>query len=143
GLLRSPTALPHVARDAGADDVLPGRSAPLAPRHDVVERQLARGELLAAELALVVVTREDVPPVDLHRLLGQPVVVDQADDWRHLDLAVHGSYPVVILLPEVARPVVTDLTPGLEVVGRESAVLHADDLGQVLGEQAEGPPDRD
>src|SRR5262245_21647956 len=53
GLLRSPTALPHVAGHAGADDVLPGAGAPLAARHDVVERQLAGGELLAAVLALV------------------------------------------------------------------------------------------
>ena len=40
-------------------------------------------------------------------------------------------------------PVLAQLTPGLEVVGGELAVFQADDLGQILAQQAERPPDGD
>src|SRR5262249_43732071 len=111
-LLRRPAALLDVAGHAGADDVLPGARAPLAAGHHVVEAQLAGRELLAAVLALVVVAGEDVPPVELHRLLGEPVVAHQPDDARHLDLAADGPDPVVVLLPEVAGAGVAGLAPG-------------------------------
>src|SRR5437763_12067893 len=54
GLLRRAAALLDVALDAGADDVLPRRQAALAARRHVVEAQLARRELLAAILTLIV-----------------------------------------------------------------------------------------
>src|SRR5262249_1753319 len=66
-LPRRATALADVAGHAGADDVLPRCLAALAARRDVVEAQLARRELLAAILALVVVASEDVPAIELHR----------------------------------------------------------------------------
>src|SRR5262249_20745044 len=120
GFLGSPAALTDVARDAGADDVLPGAGTPLAARHDVVEAQLACGKLLAAVLALVVIAGEYVPPVELYRLLGQAVVANQANDPRHLDFAVHGADPVVVLLTEVTGPKFADLAPGGKIVGREA-----------------------
>src|SRR5205823_4971926 len=132
--------LADVARHAGADDVVPGAYAALAARHDVVQAQLRGRIALAAVLALVVVAREDVAAVELHRLLRQLVVVEQADDPRHLDLAVDGADPVIFLLAEVAGPVLAQLAPRAEVVGRELPVFQADHLGQFLAQQAERPP---
>src|SRR5436305_2042984 len=71
GLLRRAAAFLDVALDAGANDVLPRRMAALAARDDVVQAQFRGRELLAAELALIVVAGENVAAVELHRLLGQ------------------------------------------------------------------------
>src|SRR5438876_11527388 len=49
--------LPHIARQAGADHVLPARLSAARDRHDVVERQLGRRELLPAVLATVAVAQ--------------------------------------------------------------------------------------
>src|SRR5262249_39008049 len=94
-LARRATTLPHVALQTRADDVIPGGYAPLAPRHDVVQAQFGGRKTLAAVLALVVVAREDVAPVEFHRLLGQLVVFQKADDARHLDLAVDRADPII------------------------------------------------
>ena len=93
----------------------------LAARHDVVQAQLRGRELLAAVLALVVVAREDVAAVELHRLLRQLFVAEQANDARHLDFAVGGAHPIVVFLAEELGPVFADFTPTLEVVGRRTA----------------------
>ena len=87
GLGRRPAAFPAVARHAAGDDVLPVLAAALGDRHDVIERQLARWEAVAAVLALMIVARVDVrarerhvvePPLDLD-------VAEQADDRRQLE----------------------------------------------------------
>src|SRR6516164_9596799 len=52
GFRRRPPAFASVARHAAGDDVLPVLTAALGDRHDVIERQLARGETLPAVLAL-------------------------------------------------------------------------------------------
>ena len=54
-----------------------------------------------------------------------------------------GADPVVVLLAEVLGAVLADLAPGGEVVGGELAVFQAHHLGQVLAQQAEGPPHGD
>src|SRR5262249_7900579 len=69
GLARGAAALLDVAVHASANDVLPRRRTALTARDHVVQAQLAGRELLAAILALVVVPCEDVPAVELHRLL--------------------------------------------------------------------------
>src|SRR5207244_3701450 len=114
--LRRAAALADVAAHAGANDVLPGALTALAARNDVIEAQLARREFLAAELALVIVTREDVAPVELNRLLGQLVVIQQPNHTRHLDLAADSANPVVIFLPKMTGAVLAQLAPGREVV---------------------------
>src|SRR6516162_5780891 len=101
-LLRRAAAFLDVAAHAGADDVFPDAQAALAARRDVIQTQLGRRKLLAAVLALVVVARENVAAVEFHRLTGQFVVTEQADDARRLDLAVDGPHPVVILLSKIA-----------------------------------------
>src|SRR5205823_2357120 len=138
-LLRRAAALTHVALHAGADDVLPRALPALAARRDVIQAQLGGRELAAAVLALVVVAGEDVPPVELHGLLRQLVVIDEADDARHLNLARRRAHPVVVLFAEVAGAVLAQLAPRLEIVGGELAVLEADHLGQVLAQQTKGP----
>src|SRR5438132_5301504 len=139
GLLRRAAALLDVAIHAGANDVVPGARAALAARDHVVQAQLVGREFPAAVLALVVVPGEDVPPVELHRLLRQLVVVDQADDARHLDLARRRAHPVVVLFAEVPGAVFAQLAPRLEIVRGELTVLEADHLGQVLAKQTESP----
>src|ERR1700693_3860083 len=66
--LRSSTTLAHIAADARADDVVPRALTALAARDDVVEAQFRGRKLPAAVLTLVVVAREDVAAVELHRL---------------------------------------------------------------------------
>ena len=56
---------------------------------------------------------------------------------------VGGPHPVVVLLAEVGRAELAQFPPRREVVGGELAVLEADDLGQVLAQQAERPADGD
>ena len=114
----------------------------MAARNDVVQAQLGRRKLLAAELALVVVAGKDVPPIELHRVLGQPFVADQANDARHLDLAGRCPHPVVFFLAKVLVPVFADLAPGGEVVGRKLAVFAVDNLRQVLAQENKGAPQR-
>src|SRR5262245_23304739 len=75
-LLRRATALADIAIHTRAHDILPRRHAALAAWRDVVEAQLARRMLPPAVLALVVVAGEDVPAVELHRLLRHLVVVE-------------------------------------------------------------------
>src|SRR2546427_12389254 len=60
GLLREQTALPRIARDAAADDVLPRGLAAAGERHDVIEVQVARLELPSAILAAVAIAVENV-----------------------------------------------------------------------------------
>jgi hypothetical protein len=73
-LLRRPAPLPAIAGNAAGDDVLPVLAAALGDRHDMIERQLCGGQLLATVLTGVLVTRIDVgarkrhiiePPLDL------------------------------------------------------------------------------
>src|SRR6266545_3172898 len=78
----------------------------------LVQAEFRGREPLAAILALVVVAREDVAAVELHRLLRRLFVGEQTNDSWHLDFAVDGAHPVVVRLPEVARAVFAEVTPG-------------------------------
>src|SRR5262249_60739738 len=100
-LLRRAAAFLDVAVDAGADDVFPSALPAARARHDVIETQLGGRVLLAAVLALVVVAREYVAAIELHRLLGKLVVTEQTNYARHLDLAIDRTHPVVVLLPHI------------------------------------------
>jgi hypothetical protein len=139
-LFRGAAALADVAVDASADDVLPTADAALAARDDVIEAQFGGWELLAAVLALIVVACEDVAAIELHRLLRQPVVVHQANDARHLNLAVDGVQPIVVHLTEVTRPILAHFAPSLEIVGQKLTVFQTDYFSKILTKQTKGPP---
>src|SRR5262245_49910553 len=142
-LLRRAAALADVAVHARAHDVLPRRHAALAARRDVVEAEFARRVLPPAVLALVVVAGKDVSAIELYRLLRHLVVVEEPDDARHLNLARRRAHPIVLLLAEVLAAKLAQLSPGDEVVGGVLALLEADDLSELLDQQAEGPSSRD
>ena len=72
----------------------PARSSPssthhLAPRYDVVDRQLLAARLGAAILASVMVPLENVAAAEGHMGHRQPVVVGQRDHFRHPQLEPH------------------------------------------------------
>src|SRR6185436_383931 len=87
GLAEELVALAHVARQAGADDVLPGRLAAARDRDDMVERELRRRELAAAVLAAVLVAQIDIAPRELHLLPRQAVEDQQLHHMRNQDVA--------------------------------------------------------
>ena len=55
-----PSALSDVAPQAGTDDIIPGRPAPATARHEMIEAQFGRRELLAAVLATIAIPREQI-----------------------------------------------------------------------------------
>ena len=55
-------ALATIAGVAAGDEVFPARRSAAGSRHDMVERQLAGGEDLAAVLAGIAVAQQDVAP---------------------------------------------------------------------------------
>ena len=73
GLGRRAVGFARVARDTGADDVLPRGRPSTISRDDVVEVQLAAVETLAAILAHIVVALENVVARELHFLVRKAV----------------------------------------------------------------------
>src|SRR5262249_23368309 len=115
GFLRGAAAFAHVAGHAGADDVFPGRVAAAAARDDVVETELAGGEMLAAILAAIAVAGEQIAAVEADRLPRDAIERQQANHARHLQLEIHAANPVVVLLLEGGTQG-ANFAPRLEVV---------------------------
>jgi len=82
GLVGRPAPFSHVAAHARADDVFPTRDPASAPRDDVIERQLARGEAAAAVLALVTVAGKHIAAIESQSLARAPIAGDEADHPR-------------------------------------------------------------
>ena len=82
GLLRGAVGLARVARDAGADDILPRGRAVVLPRHHVVEIQVARVEFFSAILAGVFVALKNIVPGELDLLARHAVVHRQKNHPR-------------------------------------------------------------
>ena len=140
-LLGGPASLPYVAARARADDILPLRFSARAPRHDVVERKLARGEALPAILAPVVIARKDIPPVELDGTLRKPVVDEQPDDARDLDLELHRPDPVVVIAAGESGLELRNVNPVLQVVEVVLAVVGGNDLRTCLLYTSPSPRD--
>src|SRR4051794_17772822 len=141
GFARRAPPLADVALQAGADDVLPGRTSPLAARNHVIEAKLAGGELAATVLTAIAVTREDIAAIELHLLLGQPVISQKPDDPRYLDLEVDGTDEFVVRASK-GRPGQRCFAPGREIERDILAVINRDDFRDLLEQEAEGPSDR-
>ena len=71
---RGASALFGIAFSAGTDDIIPAIDAAEHPGDDVVERQLAGVELLAAVLAAVAVAGENIASVEFDGLLRKSIV---------------------------------------------------------------------
>lgn len=97
GLLGGAAALAGVAACAGADEVLPGVWAVLGAGFDMVYGEFGGVEVLAAVLAAVVVSCEEVAAIEFDALLGEFVVADKTDDSRHGDIEADGFDPVVVV----------------------------------------------
>ena len=83
---RQTVALARIARDTGANHVLPdGESASVA-RHDMIEIQVVPLKNLAAVLAGVLVALENIVPREFHFLFRQPIEEEQHDHTRHPNL---------------------------------------------------------
>ena len=135
--------LPHVAAQAGADDVVPVGEPPAAAGNDVVEAELLRVITMPAILAAVLVAQKDVAAVELDDVFRKQIVPQQPDHARNLNRKIHRADPVLVLLGTFdARLPQADLAPALEVIRNVRAVLDVDDLGQVLEQQTESPPHR-
>src|SRR5690606_19395995 len=99
----SPPPFTDIALTAGTDDVLPGVHAAPTARLDVVQTQLLTGKLPLTVLAAVLVSQKDVSAIEFHCVTGNPVVPQQPDDPRNLDLEVDCTYPVLRVVGRFER----------------------------------------
>ena len=96
----------------------------------MVETELGRVEPLAAILAGVGITCENISPVKFHLASRQPVIKQQANNSRHGDVEIDGSHPVVSVRLELSfEP--AHVAPRLEVIICVAVVLTGDYFGQV------------
>lgn len=140
-LVRSAAAFFHIALEAAADNVFPRRAAAKYPWYDVVQRQIGRFMPSAAILAFVLVAGVDVPAVEFHLRPRQAVVNEQPDYPRHSNIEVHGAYPIVGIRLEGSGGM-AHIKPAVKVVVGVPAVLKADDLGKLSGQQGKSPTHR-
>lgn len=126
GLLRGAVGLARVARDAGADDVLPRGRAVVLTRHNVVEIQVARVEFLPAILAGVLVALKNIVAGELDLLARYAVVHHQKDHPREPQRDAHAvdAFRARLALGKVG--------PLVETEGVEVALLAVDDLRVAL-----------
>src|SRR4051812_24003287 len=66
GLVRQAVALPRIARNAGADDILPVREPALVAWDHVVQIQVPPVQVLSAVLAGVFVALKEIVPGEFH-----------------------------------------------------------------------------
>ena len=76
-------SLPTIARVAAGDEVLPCRSTPARTRHNVVEREVARGESLSAILAGIAITQQVVFTRQSPRLVRFSALFQKPNDRRY------------------------------------------------------------
>ncbi len=84
-LLRRAVRLLGIALDAGANNVLPSGRATSIARDHVIEIQITPVEDLAAILAGVVITLEDIMARKLHFLFRHSIKEAKQDHARHAD----------------------------------------------------------
>ena len=141
--LGGPPSFFGITAQAAANDVVPARRAASAARHHVVDTELAGGETLAAILAPVIVSCEEIAAVEAHGRLRHTIVAHQSDDARHLQRECHCPNELVLLAPFQLPPQYAQFAPRPKVVVGELAVLDVDHLGDVPVKQAECSPDVD
>ena len=95
-------------------------------------------EVLAAVLAEVAVSCEEVSSVEFDGCCWEFVVAVETDDARYGDVEADGAYPVVFFWLELSS-CLAEFCPCCEVVVCVRAVVDADDLCELLAEEREGP----
>lgn len=126
-LRRCPVRLPEVAVDAGQHAVLPRALTPTTSRHYVVHSQAIATRLLAAILANVLVSVEQVSPAERDRPRRHTGVIAQSDYLWQLDPA---SDTLNVLITLGGRD-------GHPVLPRELRIIvRIDDLGRLAPHHA-------
>ena len=97
GLLRRSPAFFGVTLSTRTDNIVPGIAAAECSRYDMVQRQFAGGELLAAILTSVAVTGKNIPAIEFDGLSRQPVVKQQSNDPRHGNIEINPGNPIVFM----------------------------------------------
>src|SRR5271156_5916628 len=87
---------------------------------------------------MVAIASEDIAAIEPHALLGDAIVVEQADDARHLDFKVDALNPILMGLFELGLEV-AHLAPGVEIVVSPLAVFDVNYFGQLPQEENERP----
>ena len=121
-----------IAIDTSTDDIFPNRFSAHTSWGDMVERQLAGGEFPAAILTVILVAGKDVPSIKLDFISRQSVVEQQPNNFRHSNIKINGSYPVVTIRFEIPFELAY-ITPTVEIIGGISTFL----IGNYLGKLAE------
>jgi hypothetical protein len=125
GVCWSAASFSDIAFHTGTNDIGPDGFSTESSWNDVVEGKFCGGVFFAAILAGVFVSGEDVSAVELHFILGESVVKQEAYDSRDCDVEIYGRDPVVAIGFEVSLEF-TDIPPGVEIV-REIFTLFAGD----------------
>jgi len=99
----------------------------LGPRYDVVQAEFSRRGPLAAILAGVSVTGEDVAPVEFYLLPGELGERQNADDPWNNQVKADGANPIMPSGLELLLEG-TELSPVLEIVREVPTVLDVNDL---------------
>src|SRR5262245_55359496 len=96
---RRPPPLLPVARHTARDDVLPILPAALGDRQHMIEREVARWELVTAVLTLVVVTGINVRPRERHVVEPalDPDETEEPDHRRQLEADRNGANLAIVL----------------------------------------------
>src|SRR6202171_6813496 len=128
GLVGRPVALPDVAGQPRAEDVLPRGRAAARERDHVVERELRGRESMAAILAAAPVAQVDVVARKLPVLPRKAVELLERDDARHADPRRRRKDHLVLWLNG-------DVAPVLELPG---AVVRKHGADVPLVEEGEG-----
>ena len=123
-----------VALGAGTDNIIPEGLSAHTSWDNVVEREFAGPESLAAILAFVPIAGEDVSSIEFDVGSRQAVVKEQADDAWHCDVEIDGCDPIVAVGLELPAEL-ADLTPVGKIVVRIAALLERDNLGQLPAKQ--------
>ena len=99
------------------------------------------GKVAAAILALMAVAGQNVAAIQMHALLGQAIITQEADHSGNLDLEIDGTDPIFVRLLEMG-PLPTGLQPSLEgVIAKNPFLARMNDFRQFPAQQGKRPAD--
>jgi hypothetical protein len=134
---RKPVTLARIARDAGANHVLPSRRPAPVARHDMIEVEIAPIEQLAAVLAGVLISLKYVVPGEFYFLLWKPIKNEKHDHPRDPDFKRDSRYNFMI------GRVRGQVAPAFEIVRRKVVrVIRRNNLRVPCIYERKGTPSR-
>jgi len=130
GFARGAVRFFGVTRDAGANDILPGRRTPAIARNDVVEIEVLSVASASAVLTSILVAFEDIMPGELHLFLRHVFVNQEQNHPGNANTKRNGADRFRM------RFLLRNVLPLVEIVGLEGAVLPIEhNLGMTLDQQ--------